>query len=607
MRAGFSHLIINDFAAGAFAMGLVLAALWPSNTAAENWLTFHYDNARDGANTNEVVLTPANVNVSNFFKLFTYAVDAEVYAQPLYVSNVAISGQGTHNVVFVATENDTVYAFDADSNAGPNGGLLWQTNLGIAATSTQFGVRYHHNVLNPLIGITGTPVIDPVAGTLYVDVFSGNVTNTTACLHRIHALKIADGTEQPYSPVVVAASVPGTGVDSSNGVVAFRPNQHMNRPAMTLAGGMLFVGYGSYGDTDPYHGWVIGFNAANLEQLTNYVFATTPNATTNAFGINAGEGALWMGGNGLCVDAGGNLYLESGNGSFSANTNGGDYGDSFVKLSVSNQLAVADYFSPSNQASMALNDLDLGSGGPMLLPDSAGSPAHRHLMVGAGKEGTIYLVDRDNMGHFSPTQNQIVQTANGVIGGSYGVPAYFNNWIYYQGSGDVDESLRDHQRRDDGHAGSPIHRDPRFHRLYDSHFGQWNKQRHCLGDPDRRLQQQRPHHQRTAVLHAFNATNLAQELYNSSQNLSRDNPGGAIKYTRHPRWSMERSMWARSSHCQFLGLEPVARPDHLAQRRHLTNSVTVTLADAAMASRYITRSTAPRRRPRRSSTAPLSR
>src|SRR6266851_3922432 len=369
----FVKLRLRISTAPASAMLFIQGLLSPPNISAENWLTFHYDNARDGANTNEVILTPANVNANQFFKLFTYAVDAEVYAEPLYMSNVAIAGQGTHNVVFVATENNSVYAFDADSNAGLNGGLLWQTNLGIAATSTQFGVRYHHNVLNPLIGITGTPVIDPGSGTLYVDVFSGSAANTTNCLHRIHALKINDGTEQPYSPVVVAASVPGTGVDSSNGVVAFTPNQHMNRPAMTLAGGTLFVGYGSYGDTDPYHGWVIGFNAANLQQLTNQVFASTPNATTNAFGINAGEGALWMGGDGLCVDAGNNLYFETGNGSFSAQTNGGDYGDSFVKLSTTGGLTVLDYFAPSNQASMAANDLDLGSGGPMLLPDAAAS------------------------------------------------------------------------------------------------------------------------------------------------------------------------------------------------------------------------------------------
>src|SRR5271155_5216909 len=355
----------------AFAGILVL----PPVASAVNWLTYHYDNARDGANTNEVVLTPANVNTNDFFKLFTYTVDGEVYAQPLYMANVAIAGQGTHDVVFVATENDTVYAFDADSNAGTNGGLLWHTNLGIAATSVFFGTRYHHNVLNPLLGITGTPVIDPVSGTLYVDVLTTPVPDTTNAQHHVHALNIANGTEQPYSPVFVAASVPGTGVDSSNGVVAFNANQQDSRPGLTLAGGGLYVGFGSFGDTDPYHGWVIGFNATNLQQLTNYVFASTPNASYSAFGTNAGEGALWGGGAGLCVDASNNLYFETANGSFSANTNGGDYGDSFVKLSTSNQFVVADYFSPSNQASMAANDADLGSGAPMLLPDSAGSTA----------------------------------------------------------------------------------------------------------------------------------------------------------------------------------------------------------------------------------------
>src|SRR6185312_11371677 len=162
-----------------FAMALMGMMVFPPEASATDWLTYHFNSARDGANTNEVVLTPANVNTNNFFKLFTYTVDAEVYAQPLYMANVPIAGQGTHDVVFVATENNTVYAFDADSNAGTNGGLLWQTNLGIAATSVLFGTRYHHNVLNPLLGITGTPVIDPVTKTLYVDVLTTPVAGTT--------------------------------------------------------------------------------------------------------------------------------------------------------------------------------------------------------------------------------------------------------------------------------------------------------------------------------------------------------------------------------------------------------------------------------------------
>jgi hypothetical protein len=492
---------------------------------AKDVLTFQYDNSRAGANTNEVVLTPQNVNATNFGRLFTYTVDGYVYAQPLYVSNVPIPGQGTRNVVFVATENDTVYAFDADSNAGADGGLLWQTNLGIAAESILFGTRYHHNVLNPLIGITGTPVIDPASGTLYVDVFSGEVPDTTNCVHRVHALNIETGAERPFSPVLVSASVPGTGVDSTNGVVNFIPQNHMNRPALTLAGGVLYVPYGSYGDTDPYHGWVIGFNATNLQPLTNFVFASTPNATTNAFGLNAGEGALWMGGDGLCADADNNLYFETGNGSFSANTNGGDYGDCFVKLSASNGLTVLDYFAPSNQASMALNDQDLGSCGPILLPDSAGSAAHPRLMVGAGKEGTIYLVDRDNLGHYSPSTNQIAQTVPRAIGGVWGSPAYFNNLIYFQGVGDVLKAFR---ITNGVMSTTPVTRSstsfggvgytPSISANGTSSAIAWVIDTSAYGSKG------------PAVLHAYNATNLAQELYNSSQNLARDNPGGAVKY-----------------------------------------------------------------------------
>src|SRR3984957_17953366 len=208
----------------AFALSFALAVLAPSHAFAGNWLTYHYDNARDGANTNEVVLTPTNVNTNTFFKLFTYTVDAEVYAEPLYMAKVTITGQGTHNVVFVATENDSVYAFDADSNLGTNGGLLWQTNLGVAILSdnNEFGGRYGAPFpdLAPRVGITGTPVIDLASGTIYMSVTTREVTSTTNYYHRIHALNITNGTEQPYSPVVVTASFPGTGVDGDGSMVS---------------------------------------------------------------------------------------------------------------------------------------------------------------------------------------------------------------------------------------------------------------------------------------------------------------------------------------------------------------------------------------------------
>ncbi len=484
-------------------------------------LTYKYDNFRSGANTNETILTLANVNTNTFAKLFSYAVDGYCYASPLFVPNVEIPGQGTHNVVYIGTENDSVYAFDADSNQGPNGGLLWRTNLGIALTSTYYGVRYHHNVLNPLIGITGTPVIDLAHGTMYVDVFSGPESNSAAGFHTLHALNITNGAEQPYSPVVVAGSVPGVGVEAVNGVVHFNPSHHMNRPALTLSGGSLYVCYGSYGDTDPYHGWVFGFNATNLQPLANSVFATTPNASSNAFGVNAGEGALWMGGDGPCVDASGNLYFMSGNGSFSANTNGGDYGDSFVKLSTSNGFAVVDYFSPSNAASLAINDEDLGSGGPVMLPAAAGSAAHPNLVVGTGKEGHIFVVDCNNLGHFNVASNHIVQELQSAVGGLWSSPSYFNNMVYFQGAGDV---LKAFGISNAVMTASPVTKSGV------SFGGGYSTPTISANGTSNAIAWDIQTDSSPTILHAFNATNLSQELYNSSQNAARDAAGGPVNY-----------------------------------------------------------------------------
>ncbi len=378
--AGTYSLFASNYLGSTNSLPATLTVLPPPNPSALNVYTYHYDNTRQGANTNEVLLTLANVNPATFGKLFTYPVDGHVYAEPLYVSGVNIPRKGVHNVVYAVTEHDTVYAFDADSNAGPDGGLLWSTNLGQYAVmpNNYFGNRYgaYHDIV-PAMGITSTPVIDPVSGTMYLDAFTQEGTGNNF-VHRIHALKITDGTEQPYSPVIVAASVPGTGVDSVNGVVTFNAEQELQRPALTLAGGIVYVCYSGFADTDPYHGWVLGFNATNLVLQTNLVFNTTPNATVAVFGGNAAEGGLWMGGNGLSVDTGTNLFFEVGNGSFSANTNGGDYADSFMKLSTaSNRFTVTDYFTPYNQASLAASDSDLGSGGPLLLPDSPAAPAIR--------------------------------------------------------------------------------------------------------------------------------------------------------------------------------------------------------------------------------------
>src|SRR5579864_587294 len=329
-----------------------------------NVLTYHNDNLRTGANLNETILTPANVNKNSFGKLFTYNVDGYVYAQPLYVHGINIPGQGTHNVIFVATENNTIYALDADSNTGANGGVLWQTNFGPAASSSAIGFT----PIVPEVGITGTPVIDPTSGILYVDSCAANLS------HTIHALNITNGTETAFSPVTVSASVPGSGNGSVGGVQNFQSGQELQRPALTLANGILYVAYAGYTDTpnqDPFHGWVIGFNASNLQQLPSYTFNTTPNGATGQFGSIAGRGGIWYP---PAVDANNNLYLSIGDGDFTAtNGSGGtDYGDSIVKLSTSGGLSVADYFTSQNQALDYANDLDVGSGGVMLLPDQPG-------------------------------------------------------------------------------------------------------------------------------------------------------------------------------------------------------------------------------------------
>ena len=511
------------------------------NPAGVNVLTYHYDNTRQGQNTNEFLLTPANVNATNFGKLFTYPVDGYVYAQPLIMNGLNLPGRGVRNVLFVSTMHDSVFAFDADSNGDTNGGLLWKTNLGISSPSPslEYGARYHPGVGNldvvPEEGAASAPVIDPASGTIFVDAFTREVVAgvSTNYHHRIHALNITNGCEQPYSPAPVVASVRGTGVNGDGTNVSFSDIQHMQRPALTLAGGILYACYGSHDDTDPYHGWVIGFNATNLLLLTNYIFNTTPNATVAAFGANAGEGSLWMGGNGLSVDANTNLYFETGNGSFSANTNGGDYADSFVKLSTTtNRLAVADYFTPYNQLSLQNNDADLGSGGPLLLPDSVGSAAHPHLIVGAGKEGKIYLLDRDHMGHYNGTDgmngtdSQIVEELPGAIGGVWSSPAYFNNHIYYQGNGDVMKAFLI--------TNGFIAATPDSRSATSFGFPGATPTLSANGTNDGIawiIQADAYLSSGPAVLHAYNATNLAQELYNSGLNLARDNPGGAVKMT----------------------------------------------------------------------------
>ncbi|MDB6111083.1 MAG: hypothetical protein JWR69_2833, partial [Pedosphaera sp.] len=496
-----------------------------TNPAPSNLVTVptgRNDNGRTGQNTNETILTPANVNTNNFGKLFSYGLDGMVMAQPLVLPNVTIPGSGVHNLVIAATEHDSVYALDADSDAGPNAAPLWHVSFinpaaGTTAvqSTTDLQASSSPGFYGPEVGISGTPVIDPATGTIYVEAKTREVVNSvTNFVHRLHALDAATGAEKFGGPVVIQGAVPGVGDDYGfPGNVDFNAWKHMNRPALLLNNGVLCVTFASHQDFPPYHGWVFTYNAYTLEPLG--VFNTTPNGSA---------GAIWQASSGPAADAAGNIYFETGNGTFDAfNQN---YGDSVLKLSTVGGLSVADYFAPYNQLTLNLQDLDIGSAGLMLLPDSAGSATHPHLLVAGSKTGVFWLLDRDNLGQFNPAgDTQVVQAISGATRGMFVTPAYFNGKIYYCCNSDnvksfaisnavINTTPTSLSTGTIGYPGSS---------LSISANGTNNG---IVWGLDTSGNQSRP-----AVLHAYNATNLAQELYNSSQNLARDNPGPAIKFT----------------------------------------------------------------------------
>ena len=392
-----------------------------------NVLTWHYDTARSGLNTNETFLTPALVNSGTFGLLFNLPTDDFLYAQPLYLAGVSIPGKGVHNVVYAVTENDSVYAFDADSDIGVATEPLWTVHLTDAATGTSAVPLFDYGTSDgslARLGITGTPVIDPQSGTLYLVAHVKDTSGTNPTYyHLLCALDVATGAQKFGGPVKISARVPGTGGSSNGSVIEFDDFYQFQRSGLLLVNGVVYIAFSSLGDFGVYHGWLLGYDAKTLQQVS--VLNDTPNGVA---------GGIWMAGAGPAADPAGNIYLMTGNGSFDGQSN---FGDSFVKLAPTQGstptgigLQVQDYFSPSDQALLASIDGDLGSGGPILLPEEAGSPQHPHLVVGAGKDGIIYVVDRDNMGHNSPTSNdQIVQAV------STGIPScvdslYFNHRLY---------------------------------------------------------------------------------------------------------------------------------------------------------------------------------
>ncbi|HZP83263.1 MAG TPA: chitobiase/beta-hexosaminidase C-terminal domain-containing protein, partial [Chthonomonadaceae bacterium] len=389
-------------------------------------LTQHNDNARTGANLQETLLTTQNVNTAQFGKLFARAVDGQIYAQPLYLSNVNIGGK-QRNVVFVATLHNTVYAFDAD--APDASAPLWQINLGTSVDIlTAFGSAMKE--IDKEIGIVGTPVLSPETGLLYV-VAATQDANGGPYHQLLYALNIYTGQPMKGSPIEIAGSVNGKGAGSSGGVLAFNPLKHLQRSALLLLNGVVYITFCSHGDQGPYHGWVFAYDAATLEQAG--IFCTTPDGT---------QGGIWMSGQGPAADADGHLYLMTGNGSFNADqTTGRDYGDSFLKLRLEDStFQVLDSFTPYNQAVLSAGDTDLGSSGPALLP---GTP----LIVGGGKDGFLHLIDRTAMGGYNSLDNsQIVQSFKATNGHIHGSPVYWNGpngpMIYLWGENDALKAFR---------------------------------------------------------------------------------------------------------------------------------------------------------------------
>ncbi len=398
-------------------------------------LTFHNDNLRTGQYLHETVLNTSNVNAQSFGKRVSYPVDGQLYAQPLFVNDVIINGHH-YNVVYVATENDSVYAFDADQMhvSAP----LWKTSFlhlpdVTSVSSSDVFEKYPNHDIQPSIGITSTPVIDLTTNTMYVVPMTKEDGNQY--VQRLHALDITTGKDKPGSPITILAHVQGAGYDKSKGqpsLVAFYPRQANQRPALLFVQGVIYIAWGGFGDTDPYHGWLLGYTYNGQAFQKIGVFNTTPDGQ---------EGGIWMSGAGPAADAQGNVYLTTSNGTFDLDQPGQrDASNSFVKLSTQNGLALSDYFTPYNQACLSGRDADLGAGGVLLLPDQPDT-AHPHLLVGVGKEGRIYVIDRDQMGQYhrypgtlqcntnAEARTDIDQAVQEILsnstGGFFGIPGYW--------------------------------------------------------------------------------------------------------------------------------------------------------------------------------------
>ncbi|MGD0164818.1 MAG: PQQ-binding-like beta-propeller repeat protein [Candidatus Sulfotelmatobacter sp.] len=478
---------------------------------AQNVLTYHNNNARTGLNAAETTLTLSNVNSTLFGNLFVLTVDGLVDAEPLYLSAVPIKGSGSHNLLIVATEHDSVYAFDADS-----GSLIWQiSTLGAGETTSD---DRGCSQVTPEIGITSTPVIRRPAGSngvIYVVAMSKDSSGNY--YQRLHALDATTGGELYKGPVTISAKYPGTGDNSSGGYVVFDPAQYKERSGLLLWDGVVYLTWASHCDIRPYTGWVMGYSATTLAQKT--VINVTPNGN---------EGAIWGSGAGLTADNAGNIFFLDANGVFDTTLNSGgfpnsgDYGNAFIRLTTQGGLAVADYFEMDNGVQESDGDVDLGSGGAILLPtmkDASGTSWE--LAAGAGKDSNLYVVNRNSMGKFNPNSNNMYQELSGALpGGIWSMPAFSGGRLYF---GPVGEPILAFQFTDATLETTAVAQTS-------NSFGYPGTTPSISSNAGKNAIVWAAENTNPAVLHAYNAMTLV-ELYNTTQAAGgRDNFGAGNKF-----------------------------------------------------------------------------
>jgi len=490
----------SRFRYGLWAFVLV-GAFHPAH--AQDVLTGGYDLARTNADLNEISLTPATVSPGQFGRLFLLPADGQIYAQPLYRRNVTVPGQGVHNVVFIATAHNSVYAYDADTAGTP----LWTVNLGPSVPSSAYdAAEGAYTDISPEIGIIGTPVIDPSTGVLYV--VAATVENGTYH-YRLHALDTASGAEGFGAPVVIRAQVKGSGADSVNGVVSFNALQEIQRPALLLLNGVVYVAFGSHGDGFPWHGWIMGYSAANV-RIQTAVLNTTPNGN---------GGSVWHSGRGLAADSQGNIYAVTGNGDSDEVT---AYSDNVLKLNPGN-LTVSDWFAPSDVQTLDDDDNDLGASGALLVPGT-------NLLIAGGKQGVAYLLSTGSLGHLSSNNSQIPESFPAVSFGIFNAALWSRSTgpvLYLQGGNTPVEAFpftgnliaTTNSSQSSATFGAPYNGitisanggNPGSGILWMTTADSWPLPT-------------------TGTLHAFNADDLSTELWNSSINIGRDALGEFTKF-----------------------------------------------------------------------------